>query len=345
MPPAPPYPSTVRQESQLDRTLWVIVLAVAVAVVVFSFARQPLLGGESEASGFSPPLTLWIAGPQTGGQAEALAQQVASCWSQAGHPVTVGVLPGSSSTAVADFLDRVHHAPGDLLLITSRTVSDITHDSTRMELSVAGERGQRAARLLQGAPPVAVLAGDRLALAVRSSSPIHGTNQLLALMRRESLRPLLGIAQSTWLEGNLAVLAQYAGLRGQVPYDVFSTSREAVVSLEAGEVEAVIAPHSALHQEASDGRLLELPWPSSSLTAPRSWVAIVAPEGLSSAELATLRGQARHLCSGPTWTRILTGDGLLPQAPSGPALAGFVRRDLGEENRRQELAARIVRDY
>lgn len=335
----------MRQESPLDRTLWTIVLTVAVLVVVLSFARQPLLGGDNEASGFTPPLTLWLAGPQTGGEAEALAQQVASCWSQAGRPVTVGVLPGSSSTAVTDFLDRVHHAPGDLLLITSTTVSNIAHDRAAMELSVAGERGQRAARLLNDASPVAVLASDRLALAVRSSSPIRATDQLLELMRHESSRPLLGVAQNTWLDGNLAVLAQYAGLRGQVPYSAFGSSREAVVSLEAGEVEAVIAPQSALRHEASDDRLRELPWPSASGAIPRSWVAIVAPNGLSSTELTTLRAQARHLCSGATWTTIVRGDGLLPAAPSQPALAGFVRKDLSEEGLRQELAARIVRDY
>jgi hypothetical protein len=332
----------VQQESSFDRTLWTIVLALAVAVVVFSFARRPLLGGESEASGFSPPLTLWLAGPQTGGQAEAIAQQAASCWERSGRPVTVGVLPGNSATAVTDFLDRAHRTPGDLLLITSTTISDIAHDRVGASLSVAGERSQRAEQLLLEAPPVAVLAGDRLALAVRASSTIHRTEELLALIRRESSRPLLGIAGNTWLEGNLAALARYAGLHGDVPYSVFHSSREAVKSLDTGEVEAVAVPHSALRGAE---HLRELPWPSTGRLAPRSWVAIVAPAGLSSSELSALRAQARQLCAGSTWTAMLRSDGLLPMAPSGPALKGFVRRDIDEESRLQALAAHVVRDY
>jgi tripartite-type tricarboxylate transporter receptor subunit TctC len=335
----------VQEESSLDRTLWTIVLAVAVAVVVLSFARQPLLGGESEASGFSPPLTLWLAGPQTGGQAEAVARQAASCWESTGRPVTVGVLPGSSSTAVTEFLDRVHHAPGDLLLITSTTVSDIAHDSANTGFSVAGERAQRAAHLLEDAPPVAVLAGDKLNLAVRATSPIRNVTQLFALLRRESSRPLLGIAESTWLEGNLATLVQSAALRGQVPYSVFRSSREAVMSLGAGEVEAVVAPHSALREELSEKRLRELHWPGPRRVSPRSWLAVIAPAGLSSAELTALRAQTRHLCSGTTWTTMLGRDGLLRMTPSGPALENYIRNDLGEESRRQALAAHIVRDY
>jgi tripartite-type tricarboxylate transporter receptor subunit TctC len=335
----------VRAESPLDRTLWTIVLTVAVVAVVLSFARQPLLGGDGVASGFSPPLTLWLAGPQTGGQAEAVAQQAASCWEKAGHPVTVGVLPGSSTTAVTDFLDRVHRAPDDLLLITSTTVSDIARDSAAASSSVTGERAQRAVRLLAGAAPVAVLGSDPLELAVRAGSPIHTVAQMLSLMRGQPSRPVLGVAEDSWLQGNLAALAQSAELQGQIPYSVYRTSREAVVSLTAGEVEVVVAPRSALRGGLHSGNLRELPWPAPRNTMPSAWVAVLAPAGLSSTELATLRTQASHLCSGSTWTRMLRGDGLSPVSPTKRQLAGYVRNDIGEASRLQSLAERIVRNY
>jgi hypothetical protein len=335
----------MRQESRLDRTLWTIVLVVAVAVVVVSFARRPLLGGDSVASGFSPPLTLWLAGSQSGGQAEAVAQQAATCWERAGRPASVGVLPGSSSQAVGDFLDRAHSAPGDLLMITSATLSDIAHAGASAPFSAAGESAQRTARLLTGAAPVAVLASDGLTLAVRATSSVRSTAELLSLMRREAARPLLGVAESTWLQGNLASLAQSAGLHGQVPYSVFRSSREAVMSLDAGEVEVIVAPHSELRDQLRDHRLRALPWPGSRRTTPRAWVAVIAPAGIGRAELAALRAQARHLCAGPTWTRMLRGDGMSSTTASKPQLADFVRDDLGEATRLQTLAAHIVRDY
>jgi hypothetical protein len=336
----------MRNESPLDRTLWTIVLFVAVVVVVSSFARQPLLGGDGEASGYSAPLTLWLPASQAGGQAEAVAQQAAACWDSSQRAATVGVLPGNSSAAVIDFLSRTHGASADLLLVDSTVLSDIAHDSIDTPASEAGESAQRAVRLLARTQPIAVLGVDTLALAVRASSPIHTTAELLSLMRQDPSRPLLGVAEDTWLQGNLAALAQSADLHGEIPYSAYHSSREAVVSLDAGEVEVVVAPHSALRADLRGGRLRELPWPGSAGAPPRAWVAVIAPNGLSSAELSTLRDQARRLCAGATWTRLLRGDGLSPVPPSPPrALERFVRDGVGEASRLQGLAARIVRDY
>jgi tripartite-type tricarboxylate transporter receptor subunit TctC len=191
---------------------------------------------------------------------------------------------------------------------------------------------------------VAVLGSDPLVLAVRANSSVHTTAQLLSLLRHPSARPLLGVAQNTWLQGNLAALAQSADLQGQVPYSVYRTSREAVVSLDAGEVEVVVAPHSALRMELHSDRLRELPWPASLGAVPDAWLAIVAPAGLSSAELAALRSQAHHLCGG-TWTEMLRSDGLSPVAPSRLQLEDFLHTDIDEANRLQILATRIVRNY
>jgi hypothetical protein len=335
----------MHREAPFDRALWTLALAVAVVVVVLSFARQPLLGGNGQASGFGPPLTLWLPASQAGSQAETVAQQAAACWDGSGRTATVGVLPGSSSSAVVDFLDRAHGIPSDLLLITSSTLSDIAHDGAVGSSSEAGENAQHAVRLLARTRPIAVLGVDALMLAVRASSPIHTTAQLFSLMRQDPSRPLLGAADNTWLQGNLAALAQSAALHGQIPYNAYRTSREAVVSLDAGEVEVVVAPQSALRNELHSGRLRELRWPTTDGAPPRAWIAVIAPTGLSPAELSTLRYQARRLCTGATWTRLLRSDGFMPISPSAQALGGFMREGIGEANRLQSLAAHIVRDY
>jgi hypothetical protein len=333
-------------ESLLGRSLWAIVLTITTVVVVLSFARQPLFGSDGSASAFGQSLTLWIAGGDAGERVSTVAEQAASCWDAKGRAATVGVLPGTSAAAVAGFFERVRGRPDELLLITSTTLGDIARDRSDALLpEESREQAQRAAGLLASAAPVAVLASDPLALAVRADSPIHTTAELLALMRRWPARPLFDIASNTWLQGNLAELVQSAGLRGEVPYGVFKSSKEALASLDAGEAQVALASRSAIREAVRGDRLRELPWPASGAAAPRAWLAILAPAGLAPGKLASLRAQARGLCAGAVWTRLLRHDGLAPVAPSTVHLGTFVRQGMAEAMRMQALAGQIMRDY
>lgn len=336
----------MQDESPLGRALWAIVLSVVVAIVLFSFARRPLLSGDGEASGFSRPLTLWVAGAEGGGgQAEAVARQLADCWQASGRSATVGVLPGGSSSSVVDFLERVRNTPDELLLISGTTLSDIARERDDLLLPEPRERAQHAVRLLGRAAPIAVLEGERLALAVRADSPVRTAAQLLSLLSRQPARPIVGVADDAWLEGNLAALVQSVGLHQDMPYDVFTSSHSAVLGLDEGQAQAVLAPSSALHRDLRDGRLRELPWPPAGGQAPRGWVAIVAPAGLSPRTVAALREQTHGLCTGAAWSRLLREDGLAPVAPAKIGLEGFLADGVREATRLQTLAARTIRDY
>jgi tripartite-type tricarboxylate transporter receptor subunit TctC len=336
----------VQGESSLGRLLWPLVLTGVVVVVVLSFARQPLSGGDGQAAGLARPVTLWLAGGKAGSLAEAVAQQAASCWAGDGQAAQVGHLPGSSSTAVAGFLTNAHDASEELLVITSTTLADIAHDrSVAAPSSEPGEHAQTATQLLAGAAPIAVLGSDPLALAVRANSPIHSDAQLLETMRAAGSRPLFGVAADAWLRDNLGALVGGSGVGRRLPYAVYGSSREAIVSLLGGEVEAVLAPTNALHAVHDGGRLRLLPWPSWSGGAPRAWVAIVGAPGLSAATVARLRARARDLCGGAGWTQLLRGDGLSPARLSAAGLAGFVSAGVGATTRLQRLAAPVVRDF
>ncbi|HEY2536285.1 MAG TPA: hypothetical protein VGI24_04800 [Solirubrobacteraceae bacterium] len=335
----------MQDESRLGRSLWAILLSVVVAIVIFSFARHPLLGGDGEASGFSRPLTLWVAGAEGNGQAQATARELAGCWEMSGRPVTVGVLPGGASSSVVDFLERVHGTPDELLLITSTTLSDIARDRQDQLLPEPREHAQRAVHLLAGAAPIAALGGERLALAVRADSPVHSSSELLSARYVQTSPPLFGVAEDTWLEGNLAALVNSSGLHGDLPYSVFTSSRSAVLSLEAGEVQAVLAPYGAIHQAVRSGRVRELPWPRAGGRTPRTWSAIVAPTGLSTATIHTLREQTRGLCTGPERRRLLRKDGISQIAPASVGLASFVGDGVHEASQRQALVERIMRSY
>jgi hypothetical protein len=330
--------------SLLARSLWTLVLVGVVVAVVVSFARNPLAGGDDQVGGLGQPVTLWVANGETGGVAEAVAQQAAGCWQSDGLPARVGTLSGGSAGAVVSFLTRVHGAPDELLVITSTTLSDIAHDLGGSLPPEPHERALQALRLLAGAAPIAVLGSEPLMLAVRAGSPIRTRAELLSLMRRQPARtPPFGVAGDTLLQDNLAALVRSSGLHGELPYALFGSTREALVSLEAGEVEVVLAPAGALREGVRRGRLRELSWPVPGGGAPRAWVAIVAPIGLSPRVVADLRTRARTLCTGSAWTRLLREDGRSPVAPATRRLAGFVRAEVGAARRLQALAAQVVR--
>lgn len=339
----------MRPESGFDRTLWTVALVAAIALVIASFAQHPLFGGDGEASGFGRPLTLWVASGEAGSQTEAVAHQVAACWDLDGRSVSVGVLPGSPTSAVVDFLRRRHRAPDELLVLTSTTLAEIARAEGDAPASEAQERARQAASLLSRAPAVALVGSDPLTLAVRANSSLHGTAQLLALLRGQPSRPLVGIAESAWLQGNLALLARSAGVQGQMPFSSFRSSREATASLGSSDVHVVLAPRSALSGELRDGNLRTLSWPGTSprrrSDGPQGWMALMAPRGLNPAQLSGLRRQAGALCGHRTWRRLLRADGLTPAAGGSAVPGGFVMRGLAEATRLQGLAARIVREY
>ncbi|HVR04701.1 MAG TPA: LysR substrate-binding domain-containing protein [Solirubrobacteraceae bacterium] len=334
----------MQSESSLDRSLWTIALAIAVALVVANFAQRPLFGGDGEASGFGHPITLWVTGGEAASQVRSIARQVAACWEQGGQQVDVGVLPGGSSTAVVDFLRSSRRSPDELLLVTSDTLAEVARDERSTPGSELRERGEIAARLLSTAPTVSVLGSDSLALAVSARSPLRDTSQLLAQLRGRPAQPFIGIAEDAWLEGSLASLALRAGVERQVPFEAYRSSRLALASLVSGEIGAVLTQRSSLAADLAAGRVRALPWPHGH--EPRSQVALLAPLGLTGRQLATLQSQSGELCAGGEWRRMLHSDGISPIRSSGTtAMRSFVAEDMAEAAALQALAERIVRSY
>ncbi|HEY2631428.1 MAG TPA: hypothetical protein VGI26_03515 [Solirubrobacteraceae bacterium] len=334
------------REPSFDRTLWTIVLVAAIALVIASFAQRSLFGGDGEASGFGRPLTLWVASGEAGSQTEAVAHQVAACWDLDGRAVNVGVLPGSPTSAVVDFLRQPHREPNELLVVTSTTLADIAHAEREAVATEAQERARQAARLLTGAPSVALIGSDPLTIAVRASSSLRTTTQVLSLLRGQPTRPLVGISENLWLQGNLAVLAQAAGVQGDMPYSSFRSSREAIASVGSTDVRVVLAPASAVSADVRGGSLRTLPWPANAgPSSPRAWIALMAPRGLDASQLDGLRHQAGTLCTRDSWRRLLRSDGLSPASRGSSVPRGFVRDSLSEASRLQTLAARMVREY
>lgn len=340
------YPCPVHEEPLLIRSLWTIVLGAAVAAVVLNFARQPLFAGDGSASGLGQPLTLWVTGAEAGGEAEAVAHQAAGCWQVGARPVTVGVLSGEPSSAVATFLGQLHGASDDLLVITSSTLAKIAADDGTAIAPELREQAHRAIRLLESATPISVLGSDALTLAVPGSSPIHSSAQLLATIRQQPSQPVFGVADNPWLLGNLAELVQGAGLHGPMPYVLYDSSRQAVASVDSGAASVIVTQYSAIHAELRRGALRQLRWPAFAGPPPHGWVAVVAPSGLSGREIARLRAQAGRLCTPSAWRRLVSSDGLSPVASStGSGFTMFMHDGLNEATHLEALAAQTVRTY
>jgi hypothetical protein len=336
----------MQSESRFDRSLWTIALALAAALVIVNFAQRPLFGGDGEASGFGSPLTLWVTGGEAESQTRLVARQVAACWNLGvgGRQASVGVLSGSTASALVDFLQHTHPTPDELLLVTSTTLADVAHDERAAPGSEARELAQRAASLLDEAPVVRVIGSDALTLAVRDSSRLHDTGQLTALMRTRPAQPLIGISQNNWLQGNLAALVQSAEVDGQLPFDSYNSSRLALAALMSGEVEVVLARRSGVASDLAAGHVRTLAWPVGA-GSPRSTVELLAPRGLDPNRLTMLRKQSAELCPGSTWRRLMHTDGLTSSRATTSPASDFLRKNLLEATNLQELAARIVRDY
>jgi hypothetical protein len=332
----------VSDESRLSRSLWAVVLTIAVVVVVLSFARRPLIGGDVNANGFPPPLTLWVAAPEADSRTATLAAQAASCWGHDNGTTDVGILPGDSAAAVVEFMRHSRKRADDLLLVTSSTIATIVRDRDDSLLPAeVREHAIEAIHMLARVDPIAVLASDPLTLAVRKDSPIHSASDLLAYMRQAPLHPVFDVGNDPWATDNLAALVRRAGLTGEIPYGVFDSPREALASLDSSEGGVVMAPRSALGKELGK-RLRTLPWPPS--MSPSAWVAIVTGDGVPRSRVRALRAQTQRLCAGSGWAGVLRKDGLTPVAAGTVRLDSFLSNDIARASQLQTIASRTMRD-
>ncbi len=317
----------MQSEPPAIRALWVALFVAAVGVLLFTLLRGPTSGSRGMASG--PHLTFWVADAQADPQSDQLAAQVSSYWQLNPETGTVGLLPGKPAQAINTFLRRTatsQQAPGNLLVLTSTTMSALD--------------GHPAAGLAARAPVVTVLATDPLELAVKTGSRLRSLPQALALVRTNPSRKVFGVANDNWLLGNLAALVPGQQLHGRSPYTLFASSADAIAGLENRSAQVVLAPRSALTGALAAHRVRLLRWPHG--RPPQAWMALVAPFGLTSGQVAQLRRRARQLTLNSRWRAMLRRDGLHPETMPSAALDAFLRAQLADARRLQALIAQFV---
>lgn len=316
----------VHSEPRAIASLWIVLFAAAVGVLMLNLLRNPGAGGQSRP--LFAPLTFWITDAQADSDTSQIAAAASTHWQLGQAPGSVGMLPGKPAQAIDAFLRRTAapaQAPGNLLVLTSTTLSQLD----------GGGAGSAA-----HASVVAVLATDPLELAVKPNSPLHSVAQALARVRTDPSQKVFGVANDGWLVGNLAALVPGQGLHGRAPYTLYSSSADAIAGLASGAAQVVLAPRSTLSGALAAHRLRLLHWPHG--RTPQAWIALVAPSSLPAKQLAALRRHGQALTAEPAWRRLLRADGLRPADVAPPQLKAFLRDQLRDAQRLHALTARFV---
>ena len=171
----------------MGRLLWPALLAVLVAHAVSDLLHHPFLGDTGDAAIVDAHLTLWVPGTEAGGPSEAVAREAAASLQLTGRPATVKLRAGGAAGAVSGFLGEDDDAgpvrPSDLLVVSSATVADLARGRAQALFGSDAVAARDAEALLRRARPLAVLASDRLVLAVRLRSRLRSGRQLMEDLR------------------------------------------------------------------------------------------------------------------------------------------------------------------
>ncbi|HVY77497.1 MAG TPA: hypothetical protein VG898_03225 [Solirubrobacterales bacterium] len=330
----------MQQESTLGRTLWIAILVLLVCYVAADFARSPFFAQRGAAAVQAPQLTLWITGPEAGGEAEIVARQAAAGFELSGHSTVVKRLDGGSSHAVAEFLSQPRRRrSADLLVLTNSTLADLAHDRLDHLVPGAAEQAVLAQALLRRSTPIRALTADRLVVAVNPQAQIDGTTDLLEAMRSAPWDRLFAIADDSWSRVQLAALVERAGVDGEARFRIFGSGEEAGRAVGEGTAETALITRGALLAGAN---LRRLAWPVAG-RVPRTWVALVALPGLPAARAAKLRRIVDQLLADRSWRVQQRRAGREPFGAASGSLPALLLSGATRAARLERLADRVER--
>lgn len=335
------------RQSRIGRALWPALLAVVVAHAVSDLLHHPFLGDTGDAAIVDAHLTLWVPGTEAGGPSEAVARDAAASLQLTGRPATVKLRAGGAAGAVSGFLDDLDGAdgparPSDLLVVSSATVADLARGRAQALFGSDAVAARDAELLLRRARPLAVLASDRLVLAVRLRSRLRTGAQLIGDLRDRPHGHLFAVEGDAWTKAQLGRLVQRAGVPGHVPYRAYPSGGEAALGLESGDADVVLAPQSALRGEIAAGRMRALAWPRDAGAAPRAWTAVLEAPGLRPDQHARLKDELARLSADTHWRASLRAQGRNASGASVPR--GFLARGLDDAAWLQRVTARLSTD-
>jgi tripartite-type tricarboxylate transporter receptor subunit TctC len=336
----------MHRESTLARGLWLAVLAVLCAYIAVDLLSSPFEGdGTGKAAVRSPQVTLWVPGPQAGGEAMVVARQAAAGLELLGHNAVVKRLAGGSSPSISDLLTRAsHRGGGDLLVISSSTLADIAQDRYETLVPGAAQQSLVTRQLLLRSRVLGVLSADPLLLGIPDDSPISGPRAFLEALRRHPSCRLIAIGEDAFSRAQLASLLKRAGIAGDVRFDLRESGPVAAQATLEGAASAVLTPRGNVLGEVRSRRLRKLAWPLRGGRAPRDLVAVVASPRLGRADSGKLHGWLDELVHDPHWRAAQRRQGRDAPRLGTDRLARFLPVEIIRAERQERLSRSVERD-
>jgi hypothetical protein len=336
----------MQRESTLARGLWISVLAVLCAYIAVDLLSSPFEGGSTgKAAVRSPEMTLWVPGPQAGGEAMVVARQAAAGLELLGHDAVVKTLAGGSSPSISNLLTRGSHRGGDdLLVISSSTLADIAQDRYETLVPGAAQQSLVTRQLLLRSRALGVLTADPLLLGVARDSAISSTRAFVEALRRHPSRRLIAIGEDAFSRAQLASLLKRAGIAGDVRFDLRESGPVAAQATMEGAASAVLTPRGNVLGDIRSRGLRKLAWPLHGGRAPRDLVAVVASPRLGRADSAKLRGWLDELVHDPHWRAAQRRQGREAPRLRAGQLTHFLPAEIFRAERQERLSRSVERD-
>jgi putative tricarboxylic transport membrane protein len=294
-------------------------------------------------AGAQPLVITAPAAPGGGWDQTARAIQRVLAEIEPGASVQVDNVPGAAGTiGLARFIQSERGNPHALLVTGLVMVSGVITSGSPVSLA--------------DTTPIARLTGEYEVIVVPAASAFRSIADLVDAFTRDPGAISWGGGSAGGTDDLLIrLLAEQAGLpASRVNYVAFSGGGAALAAVLGGQLSAAVSGYSEFAGQIAAGQLRVLavssPARVAGIDAPTlreagialdlaNWRAIVAPPGLSDAEIAALTARVTRLASSRQWRAMLDRNGWDDQFLAGPAFRQFL---LGEQSRIEDVLRRLA---
>jgi putative tricarboxylic transport membrane protein len=200
--------------------------------------------------------------------------------------------------------------------------------------------------------PLAVMANEPNAMAVRADSPMKGARDLAERLKNDpqSITTSVGSTRGGPSHMMVVQLAKLAGADARkLKVVTFSGSSDSVTNLLGGHIEVISSSVDALvpHQKSGAMRILGVATAERSAALPDvptfrnqgydvvmgNWTAIMGPKGLTAAQIAYWEDLLERTFNHPLWKGMLEADALEADFRKSQAMRELMARDYESERR------------
>jgi tripartite-type tricarboxylate transporter receptor subunit TctC len=325
-----------------SRSLWRLVLAATLLIVIADFADYPTVSGLRA----SPPvtdLTLVLTAGDAGSPLKKDADVFAGALSELPRSAQARSSGVGTAATILEFAE--HQDPGELLLLTSTAVAELTRGAQQPTSDDEARASRSALAALRRLQPIAPLFRDPVAVLVRDGpGPADFAELIDQVVERPGGR-VLGLPADAAAKASIAGLIAGLGIDGEVPYRSFPNSSQAAMALAGGTVDVAITPRSQALGELKRGKIHTLAMPPGKAGEAHwldpTWAILVGAPALREHQRQALRKVAARAQRSRSWRLHLGRQRLQPLEVGAEGLRRFVSRRAARAARLAEIVAAV----